>query len=219
MKKLHKYFENEELLGKIKEGKPLKYGVILARFQPIHKAHIYMINKALSECDALLILVGSSNKSGSLRNPFNIETRFDMLDLALDDTIAKDRIAIDALPDWASESSTKTFCIWGHYLYYSIVSRIGTKRFTMYYSDEPEKILCWFDDEVISSIDFCFSKRDDILEGVSSTKIREALELKRAEDIDYLQKLLPIKVFEKAEFLSGIWKKVLQEPKEERLMS
>ena len=39
----------------------MKYGVILARFQPIHNGHLALIKKACSENDKVLLLVGSAN--------------------------------------------------------------------------------------------------------------------------------------------------------------
>ena len=34
---------------------PAKIGVFIARFQPLHKAHMFVIEKALKECDKLVI--------------------------------------------------------------------------------------------------------------------------------------------------------------------
>ena len=39
-----------------------KVGVFLARMQPVHNAHLYLVNKALEESDKVLIVLGSENK-------------------------------------------------------------------------------------------------------------------------------------------------------------
>lgn len=60
----------------------MKYGVILARFQPIHNGHLALIKKACSENDKVLLLVGSADKVNK-RNP--IKVRIKLLETALED--------------------------------------------------------------------------------------------------------------------------------------
>lgn len=57
----------------------MKYGVILARFQPIHNGHLALIKKACSENDKVLLLVGSADKVNK-RNP--IKVRIKLLETA-----------------------------------------------------------------------------------------------------------------------------------------
>lgn len=45
-------------------------GVFLARMQPVHKAHLFMVTKACEECDEVCVILGSENKKDTLRNPF-----------------------------------------------------------------------------------------------------------------------------------------------------
>ena len=212
---MYKQITNEDIIGKKKRNEEIKYGLFLARLQPVHNAHLYVIDKALSECDALLILVGSGNKFGSLRNPFTAEKRLEWLASALSEREDYSRIAIDSIPDWAGETRTETFSQWGHYLYYNAVSRMGQKKFTMYYCDEPEKVLCWFDGEVKDNISFRFMERESVLEGMSSTRVRKALERMEDEDIEYLEFALPKGVFQKREELSDLWRRVLSDPRED----
>ena len=40
----------------------MKVGVFLARMQPLHNAHLWLIDKALEENDKVLIVLGSENK-------------------------------------------------------------------------------------------------------------------------------------------------------------
>lgn len=52
----------------------MNIGVFLSRMQPLHIAHLGMIDKALSENDKVIVLIGSANKEGTIRNP--IRNRF-----------------------------------------------------------------------------------------------------------------------------------------------
>ena len=55
------------------------YGVFLARMQPVHNAHLFLVEKALEENDKVFIMLGSENKLDMLRNPFDISLRERML--------------------------------------------------------------------------------------------------------------------------------------------
>lgn len=57
----------------------VKYGVFLARMQPVHNAHLFLVGKALEESERVLIVLGSENKVDMLRNPYDISLREQML--------------------------------------------------------------------------------------------------------------------------------------------
>ena len=190
-------------------------GVFLARFQPLHKAHLYVIEKALKECDKVVVVLGSSNKKDMIRNPFDFELRKQMLAASLENIEDMNRIEIFELPDWSQETIFEDDIVWGHYLYYNVVSRIKQKQFTIYYSDEPEIMKAWFDDEVGKYISFCFLNRSSVFEGLSSTKIRNALLKFSNEDKVYLKKFLPEPVFSQIDKLRDIWLKVYENPTED----
>ena len=44
-----------------------KYGIIVGRFQHIHKGHQKLIEIGLRLCDKLLIFIGSANQENSAR--------------------------------------------------------------------------------------------------------------------------------------------------------
>ncbi len=55
-----------------------KIGLVVGRFQPFHKGHLYLFKKALMVCDKIIIAIGSSNiKDGD--NPFSYRERVLML--------------------------------------------------------------------------------------------------------------------------------------------
>ena len=195
-----------------------KIGVFIARFQPLHKAHLHVIKQALKECDKLVIMLGSSNKENIPRNPFNFRLRKELLSESLSNEHDMTRIQIFQFPDWSEENRVADNTVWGHYLYYNIVSRINQKNFTLYYSDGPEIVKSWFDDEVNQYISFRFLDRQKVFDGLSSTKIRAALLSFTQEDKKYLYKVLPEAVFERVEELREIIVKVHNNPKKDFTM-
>lgn len=197
-------------MADIKKGTD-KIGVFLGRLQPPHKGHLAVIEKALSECDKVVIIIGSSNKKDTLRNPFSFELRKTLLINSLKKSEDKKRIKIYGLPDWSQEDKTEDNSIWGHYLYYNMVSRAGQKNFTFYYCDEADVIKSWFDDEVKKYIDFCVSDRT-FFEGISSTKIRNALINFSKDDKLYLKKYLPKAVYSQVNKLRDHLLKVSKKP-------
>ena len=190
----------------------VKYGVFLARMQPVHNAHLYMINKALQESDMVLVVLGSENKVDMIRNPYDVELRKQMLRECFDEE-QNSRIKIATLPDWSTESDIENTKIWGRYFYYNVVSRIGQKRFSLYYSDNPQILDSWFlDTEVYSFIRYRNFERNCIFEGLSSTKIRKAF---MERDLAYIIRYCPQSVVNRFEYLSSYYKEVTEDPKED----
>lgn len=50
-------------------------GLFVGRFQPIHRGHVEIIKKILMEVDELIIIIGSSQASHTLENPFTAGER------------------------------------------------------------------------------------------------------------------------------------------------
>lgn len=136
----------------------MKYGVILARFQPIHLA---LIKKACSENDKVLLLV-LINK----RNP--IKVRIKLLETALEDEGLLSRCIIQPLNDLTDNSQV--------YLYANIVSIIKESHFNIYYSDGYEIITTWFPKFMLKGyISMTLMAREQVEEGISATVVRDAL--------------------------------------------
>ena len=188
-----------------------KYGIFLARLQPIHNAHIYMIETILKECDHCVIIIGSSNKEGTLRNPFTACQRKQMLSLSIAH-LDTSRITILTLPDWETEENSNHLGQWGHFLYYNIVSQIQCKDMTFYYADEAEYLKSWFDEEINSHISYRFMERSTIFNGLSATKIREAL---IQHDMEYLNEYLPKPLHSFIGILSQQLQQIQENPKDD----
>jgi bifunctional NMN adenylyltransferase/nudix hydrolase len=53
--------------------------VFIGRFQPFHKGHQFVINEALKQGQYVIILCGSAHQPRSLRNPWSVEEREQMI--------------------------------------------------------------------------------------------------------------------------------------------
>lgn len=110
----------------------MKIGVFLTRLQPLHNGHLGMIDKALAENDKVIIVIGSKNKEGTIRNPIGIGLRREILEEALEEKYGKDyeeKIEVTELSDWSMETDIDSNLEWGRYLYYNIVSVARTEKF------------------------------------------------------------------------------------------
>ena len=59
--------------------------VFIGRFQPFHVGHMYVVETALMQSDSLLILVGSSYRPRSWKNPFSYGERVSFIRSATQD--------------------------------------------------------------------------------------------------------------------------------------
>lgn len=190
----------------------IKYGVFLARMQPVHNAHLWLVNKALEENDRVLIVLGSENKVDMLRNPYGITLRKRMLRECLAKEQNK-RLKIITLPDWSTETDIDSDKIWGRYFYYNVVSVIGQKQFSLYYSDDVGILDSWFQDtEIYKYVHYRNFPRSNMFNGLSSTKIRQAF---IDGNTEYIAKYCPESVFRRFDFLSAYYQNVKRNPKED----
>lgn len=113
--------------------KQYKLGLVLGRFQGIHKGHEEIINEAMKLCDKVLIFIGSSDKSGTVDNPFPYELRYNMLH-----DIYKDSVYIYPLPDLGVGNVPK----WGDYVIEEAKKVVG-KPDLIIYGEEP-KVNTWY---------------------------------------------------------------------------
>jgi len=58
-------------------------GLLIGRFQPFHKGHFEIIKKIASECDFVVIGIGSADLSHTFDNPFTAGERYLMIARAL----------------------------------------------------------------------------------------------------------------------------------------
>ena len=75
----------------------MRIGILIGRFQPLHKGHVEAIDFSLQNVDKLFIVIGSSEKSNQKRNPFTFEERKNMITLAINFRSMNDK-AIKIVP-------------------------------------------------------------------------------------------------------------------------
>lgn len=87
----------------------VKRGVFVGRFQPFHRGHLKAVKDIMGEVDELVIVVGSSQYSHDLENPFTVGERITMIRRALEGAgIPLSRCWIVPVPDhvhmtWVSQ--------------------------------------------------------------------------------------------------------------------
>lgn len=145
-----------------------KIGIILARLQPIHNGHIALIEKAASENDEVVVLIGSADKLNE-RNPIPFPLRYKLACEALSNL---KNVSVHGLDDLTIETDNSHE--WGFYLYSKIVNIIQQSNFTIYYSDGFEIITSWFPGFILrNNISLSLLARGSVEKGISATRVRE----------------------------------------------
>jgi nicotinamide-nucleotide adenylyltransferase len=104
----------------------MKRGLFVGRFQPFHNGHLEIIKRIADEVDELVIIVGSSQYSHRLDNPFTAGERIAMIRRAVEEEgIQLSRIWIIPVPD-----------VHQHALWVSQIVGYSPK-FDVVYSNEP----------------------------------------------------------------------------------
>ncbi|UCD03145.1 MAG: nicotinamide-nucleotide adenylyltransferase [Candidatus Aenigmatarchaeota archaeon] len=58
--------------------------LLVGRFQPFHKGHLKVVESLAKRYDILYIVIGSANESGTVKNPFTVEERIEMIKRSLE---------------------------------------------------------------------------------------------------------------------------------------
>ena len=77
----------------------MQVGILVGRFQPVHRGHVQAIEFALENSNKLFVVVGSAEKSNQKRNPFTFEERKKMIELAINEKELQDNISIIPIND------------------------------------------------------------------------------------------------------------------------
>jgi nicotinamide-nucleotide adenylyltransferase len=109
-----------------KWAKRVKRGLFVGRFQPFHNGHLEVIKRIMKEANELVIIVGSSQYSHRLDNPFTAGERITMIRNALEEEgIQLSRIWIIPVPDVHQHS------LW-------VAQVVGySPKFDVVYANEP----------------------------------------------------------------------------------
>lgn len=156
-------------------------GVVLFRAQPYHIGHEYIVKTAAAQCKEVHVFVGSANQPLSKRNPIPITIRYNLVKNSLE---CYENVFVHQLNDMTDEADSSLE--WGFWLYRQITSIIKVTDFTFYYSDKPDIMLEWFDEETLRSrISFKFLKRINGTDNMplTATRVRKAF---MENDYNYL---------------------------------
>ncbi|MFH1657405.1 MAG: nicotinamide-nucleotide adenylyltransferase [bacterium] len=58
--------------------------LFIGRFQPFHKGHLASIKQISKQVEKIFLVIGSSQESGTIKNPFSFAERKEMLDRCLE---------------------------------------------------------------------------------------------------------------------------------------
>jgi len=172
--------------------KKYKLGVVVGRFQIFHNGHKYVVDKALEECEKLIICIGSCNERWTKRNPLDYEQRKEAILKVYSSEEFKDRLIFIPLVDIGAGDSE----IWGNYV-------INTCEFVtgdipeVYYSGTESDRNNWLKDKKIKIVNV---SRNDI--NISATEVRKMM----IEENDEYKKYIP-----EQEYYLASWIKYLDE--------
>ena len=142
--------------------KEYKLGLVLGRFQLFHKGHELIINTALNHCEKILIFIGSSDKKGTFKNPFDYEFRKKVISEIYGNN---DNIIIAPLPDLGIGDVPG----WGKYVIKSAEKVLFTPDCIIYgVEDKCEE---WYKD--YQNLSYLKIDRGEI--DISSTKLKEII--------------------------------------------
>lgn len=158
-----------EITQQMKSSKPFKLGFLLGRFQHVHVGHEYLINTASALCDKLIVLVGSAQVSGTVRNPFPIGRRLELLKRVFGNN--KD-VIIDTINDLTNENDHSTE--WAMFLLNQLLkiadwNGIKTNPDVFIFGNDEERD-SWFSS---LNVDFSLVKISRGNVDISATKLRE----------------------------------------------
>lgn len=117
------------------EKKPFSLGILVGRFQTLHSGHEMMVNTAVALCDEVGIFVGSSQESGTNKNPYSYALRAEMLH-----RVFGDAVRVCPLPDIGVGNTSA----WGDYVIENVEKQFGRLP-DLLVSGKESRRLDWFD--------------------------------------------------------------------------
>lgn len=160
--------------------KPYDVGLIVGRFQHFHIGHKSLVENAYKLCDRVLILVGSAQESGTLRNPYLPSTRIDVIREIFG--VDNNNLIVKELNDLTNENDINAD--WGRYVLKNVKKYIRKAPSLMVYGNDEFRSK-WFDPNDITDTAELVIPRSRI--PISATKLREALV---KDDFEYWSKFV-----------------------------
>lgn len=155
--------------------KPFKLGMIIGRFNHLHQGHTSMIDQALKQCEQVLVMIGSAQESGTIRNPFSVQTRTNLIRDVYPIIGNHTNVGIAWIDDMTNEDD---HCVeWGDYVLdhvekYREAFKIPHKLDAMFYGNDEERS-GWYKPEAIKDVSQVVLDRKIL--PISATMMREYL--------------------------------------------
>lgn len=152
-----------------------KLGFVIGRFQHIHNSHVKMIDTALQSCDQVILMIGSSQESGTERNPFNLYTRMNLIREVFAHEIEDCSLLLAHTDDMTHEDDHST--AWGDFVlrkinmwraHYGIQHEVDC---FIYGNDEERS--AWFNPKDIEKVSHIILSRQ--ADNLSATNVRKLL--------------------------------------------
>ena len=141
-----------------------KIGLYIGRFQPFHKGHWSVVKEALTQCDRLVIAVGSATENRTKHNPFSYCERIEIIRRSLRGMAEK--VIFVPVPDREIYSDGPS---WGEYVLNCVEEYCGLRP-TINFEGEEACRSTWFD-----GIDIERVVIDRKITPCTATEVREAL--------------------------------------------
>ena len=170
--------------------KEFELSLVLGRFNHLHNGHKMIIDMSRKISKKTLILIGSSEKSGTVRNPYDVKIRRNIIEKVYNN---QEDIIIGELKDLTNEADATIE--WGRYLLKNVEIIAGRKPDVMIYGKDDSR-KGWFDEDDVKDITDIIVSRKKM--EISATRIRELLV---EDNYDLWCKFVPKEIQGEYEFL------------------
>ena len=133
-----------------------KNGLVIGRFDPVHIGHNKLINESLKRCERTLVLVGSAQESGTLRNPLPLNMRIKLIQQSYPG-IPEQTLLIRGINDLKNELNNNFS--WGDFVKSEVIHHLGVFTDLIIYGNDPIK-RTWFNPDEIPETYELFIPRD-----------------------------------------------------------
>ena len=154
--------------------KKYKLGMICGRFGHIHNGHKLIIDTGTELCEKVLLLIGSSQESHTLRNPFTADFREELIKKVYEDN---PNIKIAKLQDLTNEYDITHD--WGQYVIDKTIEYAGNKA-DLIITGNDEMRKGWFSEEQMKGVTELSIDREKIK--ISATELRGYILLNNKEE-------------------------------------
>lgn len=144
-------------------------GLVCGRFSHEHIGHTILFENCMSLCKRTLILVGSAQEYGTLRNPFKVETRIDVIKNTYPEK-SEDTLIIRGINDLSNEYDINTN--WGKFVLSEVKCHMHKFADLMVYGNDEFRSK-WFSPEDLTKTAELIIPRTTI--PISATMVRGML--------------------------------------------